>query len=47
MTHKIAVWLGLTLIVAAGVDWLMFGPEHLIFLGKKIFELIHWVAFWR
>jgi len=26
---------------------MMFGTEHLIFLGKKFFELIEWIAFWR
>lgn len=47
MTNKIALVLGLALIAAISVDIALFGDVHMIFLGKKLFELIHWVAFWR
>jgi hypothetical protein len=47
MTNKIALGLGLFLLVALGVDVLLYGAEDLIFLSKKLFELIEWLAFWR
>lgn len=47
MTNRIAISLGLFLIAAAIVDIALFGDTHMIFLGKKLFALIDWVAFWR
>ena len=47
MTNRIAIVLGLILIAALVVDMLLYGNEHLIFLGKKLLELIEWIAFWR
>lgn len=47
MTHKIAVWLGSFIILAMAVDVFFFGDSHLVFLGKKLLELTHWMAFWR
>ncbi|MBT8152485.1 hypothetical protein KMP13_00950 [Epibacterium ulvae] len=47
MTHKIAVWLGSFILIAAIADVVLFGDEHMIFLAKKFFELTHWMAFWR
>ncbi len=47
VTNTIAIFLGLFLIAALVVDTMMFGNEHLIFLGKKLFDLIEWIAFWR
>lgn len=47
MTNRIAISLGLLLIAAAIIDIALFGDTHLIFLGKKLFALIDWVAFWR
>lgn len=47
MTNRIAIVLGLLLIVAVILDGLIYGNEHLVFLGKKLFELIEWLAFWR
>lgn len=47
MTNRIAISLGLLLIAAAIVDIALFGDTHMIFLGKKLFALIDWVAFWR
>ncbi|WP_194269238.1 hypothetical protein [Tritonibacter litoralis] len=47
MTHKIAVWLGSIILIALVTDVILFGDVHLIFLGKKIFELTDWMAFWR
>ena len=47
MTNPIAIVLGLILLIALGVDLLLYGSEHVIFLGKKLYELIDWIAFWR
>ncbi len=47
MTNKIALWLGVLLVAALLVDVLVFGAEHLLFLGKELFDLVEWMAFWR
>ncbi|MDW3183954.1 MULTISPECIES: hypothetical protein [unclassified Roseobacter] len=47
MTNRIAIVLGTLLLLLLVVDVLLFGTEHLVFLGKKLFELIEWLSFWR
>ena len=47
MTNKIALGLGLFILAAIVLDLVLYGPGHLIYLGKKLFELIEWLAFWR
>lgn len=47
MTNPIAIVLGLAIIAAISIDMALFGSEHMIFLGKRFFELLDWVAFWR
>lgn len=47
MTNSIALVLGFLIVGGIGLDWFLFGSEHLIFLGKKFTDLIEWVAFWR
>lgn len=47
MTNQIAIGLGVTLIGLIALDLMLFGTEHLVFLGKKLFDLIEWMAFWR
>ncbi len=47
MTNSIAIGLGLLIIGGISLDYALFGSDHLIFLGKKGFELIEWMAFWR
>lgn len=47
MTNSIALTLGLLIVGIVTLDVLMFGTEHLIFLGKKLADLIEWLAFWR
>jgi hypothetical protein len=47
VTNRIAIFLGLILIAAFVADTMIFGNEHLIYLGKKLFDLIEWIAFWR
>jgi hypothetical protein len=47
VTNPIAIVLGILITVAIVVDVMLFGTDHMIFLGKKFFELIEWIAFWR
>ncbi|MEP3441528.1 MAG: hypothetical protein ABJN72_08650 [Sulfitobacter sp.] len=47
MTNRIAFVLGLIIIGAIVADTLVFGTGHMLFLAKKMAELIEWLAFWR
>lgn len=47
MTNLIALVLAAMLLSALAIDVLMVGDRHIIFLGKKLFELTEWIAFWR
>ena len=47
MTNSIALVLALLIIGAITADVMLYGTEHLIFLGKKFAELLEWIAFWR
>lgn len=47
MTNPLALILGVLLLLALIVDVSLYSTEHVVFLGKKLFELIEWMAFWR
>ncbi|WP_299627116.1 hypothetical protein [uncultured Tateyamaria sp.] len=47
MTNRSAFILGLILVIAITVDVRLYGSDHVIFLGKKLTELLEWLAFWR
>lgn len=47
MTNFSAFILGLFLVVIITVDVMLYGSDHIIFLGKKLAELLEWLAFWR
>mgnify|MGYP001576776941 FL=1 len=47
MTNRIALWLGVVLIGLIAADLMLVGDKHLVFLGKKMVDLIEWMAFWR
>ena len=47
MTNRIALVLGVIIVGFIVADMAFFGNEHMVFLGKKLFELIEWLAFWR
>jgi len=47
MTNRIALGLGLLIIGFLILDLVVFGSEHMVFLGKKLADLIEWMAFWR
>lgn len=47
MTNRIALGLGLLIIGFILLDLLIFGSDHVVFLGKKLADMIEWMAFWR
>lgn len=47
MTDKIAVALGLVILVALGIDWQVYNWDGTLFLARKLIMLIEWLAFWR
>ncbi|WP_170557496.1 hypothetical protein [Ruegeria atlantica] len=47
MTNQIAIWLALLILGMFIADYALFGTEHLVFLGKKLYAFLDWLAFWR
>lgn len=47
MTNKIALALALVIIAVFAVDAFAFGGALPVFLAKKIFVFLDWLAFWR
>ena len=47
MTNSLALVLGALILIGIGVDVAIFGSEHMVFLGKKMFWLLDWIAFWH
>lgn len=47
MTNTLAFLLGIALMGAIAADAYLNGGTNLLFLGKKLAELIEWLAFWR
>ena len=47
MTNQLALILGILLVGAILGDLIFFGAVNLVFLSKKLMELIEWLAFWR
>ncbi len=47
MTNRLALILGLLIVLALVVDVLLVGDTHILFLAKKFMDLIEWMAFWR
>ncbi|MGI9370329.1 MAG: hypothetical protein ACR2O2_15980 [Ruegeria sp.] len=47
MTNPLAIWLGILILGGVLLDYSLFGTEHLLFLGKKLYDLLDWLAFWR
>lgn len=47
MTNRGAAILALLILAAIGVDVLIYGSEHMVFLGKKFADMLEWMAFWR
>lgn len=47
MTNRLAIIVGAVIVGLIVLDLVLFGTEHMVYLGKKIFDLIEWMAFWR
>ncbi|WP_169640686.1 hypothetical protein [Roseobacter ponti] len=47
MTNRIAIVLGAVLIALILVDVLFFSAGGIVFLGRRLLDLIDWLAFWR
>lgn len=47
MTNRIALFLALFVTALILLDVYVFGSNNVIFLSKKLLELIEWIAFWR
>ncbi|WP_299962286.1 hypothetical protein [uncultured Roseobacter sp.] len=47
MTNRIALVLGLVLLGLVAIDVMVFGMDHVVFVGRKLLALIDYVAFWR
>ncbi len=47
MTNRIAIALGILIFVALLLDAILTGGANLLFLAKKMAELLEWIAFWR
>ncbi|MGV6847265.1 MAG: hypothetical protein ACWA5A_02675 [Marinibacterium sp.] len=47
MTDRIALFLAIVILIAVIADVSVFGTQHIIFLSKKLQNLIDWLAFWR
>ncbi len=47
MTDRIALVLGIIVATAVILDLAVYGTGHVLFLSKKLYGLIEWLAFWR
>lgn len=47
MTNQIAIGFGLLLLTGIGLDVALYDSANLVFLMRKLAELIEWLAFWR
>lgn len=47
MTNTIALVLGFLIVGAIAADVIFYGSENLLFVLRKMFDLIEWLAFWR
>ena len=47
MTNRIAIWLGLIILGLIGLDYYLAESSSLMFLLKKLADMIEWMAFWR
>ena len=47
MTNRLAIILGALIFGALVLDYALYDTEHLVFLGRKMFALLDYIAFWR
>ncbi len=47
MTNKIAIFLLVLIAIGLAIDFFYFDWFNLVFLVRKLTDLIEWMAFWR
>ena len=47
MTPRIAFWLALVIAGAVFADYWYFEQAAVIWLARKLFDLVEWMAFWN
>ncbi|WP_162933038.1 hypothetical protein [Roseovarius sp. EL26] len=47
MTNHVAVALISIIVIALGIDAIVFDWANTVFLGSKFIDLVEWLAFWR
>ena len=47
MTNRIALFLALFIAALIALDLYLLACAQLVFLGRKLFDLLDWLAFWR
>ena len=47
MTNQLAIILGLFIVTALGLDYVFADWAYTLFLGRKLNDLIEYLAFWR
>nr|WP_309504240.1 glyceraldehyde-3-phosphate dehydrogenase [uncultured Roseovarius sp.] len=47
MTNKIAIGIGLLIVLGLSLDYALQDWGGTVFLGRKFADLIEWLAFWR
>ncbi|WP_299921448.1 hypothetical protein [uncultured Pelagimonas sp.] len=47
MTNKLAIVIGLAVVGAVAADVFLADGEASLFLARKMFVLLDWLAFWR
>lgn len=47
MTNSLALGLGALILAALALDHYLYDWSATLFLGRKLVEMIEWMAFWR
>lgn len=47
MTNSLALILGAIVVAALSLDYALADSANALFLAKKLFVLLDWLAFWR
>lgn len=47
MTNSIAIGLAVVILGLLALDWQLADLSNSLFLARKCFELLEWLAFWR
>ena len=47
MNNQLALALGALILIGLGLDYYEFDWANTLYLGRKLADLIEWMAFWR